>query len=139
MGDAKLLVFGMNGFNNCLNSRRNSATFSCHEITLPAPSLGSGLRFSVVNASCTRKESQAILQRSVFERSMVLVSNGRREVVPVGTNDFKNCLNSRCAIRSLPRASQVFRQPQAWVVGCDSALSRQAVSGRKANSYDSGA
>ena len=86
--------FGKNNFNNCANSRRNSVTTSCQSDILPTPSSGSGLRRSVTTTSCTRKERQVVLQRSVFERSRVLDSNGRRQVLRFGTNGLNNCVNS---------------------------------------------
>ena len=59
-GEAKLRwhPLGANALNNCLNSRYNSVTASCHNSTLPTPRSGSGLRNSDAAISCIRKENQ---------------------------------------------------------------------------------
>ena len=47
-GQASLIwhPFGANAFNNCVNSRSNSAAAACHIGTLPTPSSGGGFRVS---------------------------------------------------------------------------------------------
>ena len=86
-------VWEKNSLNNCVNSRRNSATASCQACTLPTPSSRSGLRISATATRICRKESHIALQRSVFESSRALDSSGR-DILLV-TNGLNNCVNSR--------------------------------------------
>ena len=91
--------FGEHGFNNCANSSCNSVTASCRRITLPSPGSGSGFRLSALATGTKRTESQLLSQRSVFESSRVLGSNGGQARLighlPFGADGFKNCANSR--------------------------------------------
>ena len=88
-GQARLIwhTFGEYDFNIC--------TTWCQLIILPTPNSNIGFRSTATTTSCIGKESQALQQRSVFERLRVLPSRGM-QVLLVGANSLNNCVHSRC-------------------------------------------
>ena len=76
-----------------------------------------------------------------FEHSTVLVSSGEHTKQIAGIHlELSIILRVQGTIRSLPRATRVFFQPQHWELGYETALPLQVVPGRrKTKPHDSGA